>query len=216
MWLVPCCERTAPPVYEDSELSRVHVFAITLNKANGARLGLEFDFVKGREVLPVRAVNGHLAEEWNRGHPESKVRPGDRVVEVNGARGRSDLLMRALMGNDDRLHITLVRAEGARNPTSSKCVQPPAKPRHVYQEEVCEMKYTDDQISWNSNAGTPHHASKDHTSASSFGRPATEQLLFALHDVTAYQTMEEGDQIFTSLSSTFSVLETRPHQHHTK
>merc|ERR1719210_1308522 len=111
-----CCEEieSKPFLEGHDDFPRVHVFSINLHKANGARLGLDLDFVKGREVLPVRAITGHLVEEWNRNYPESKVRSGDQIVEVNGLRGRSDLLMKALMSNDF-LRITLVRAEGSKD-----------------------------------------------------------------------------------------------------
>merc|ERR1719210_271252 len=129
-----CCEEieSKPFLEGHDDFPRVHVFSINLHKADGARLGLDLDFVKGREVLPVRAVMGHLTEEWNRSHPESKVQSGDRIVEVNGTKGRSDLLMKALMGNDKLLHITLVRAEEAKD---TKTVYPFPKQQFGFQEE---------------------------------------------------------------------------------
>merc|ERR1719210_1189182 len=132
-----CCEEieSKPFLEGHDDFPRVHVFSINLHKADGARLGLDLDFVKGREVLPVRAVMGHLTEEWNRSHPESKVQSGDRIVEVNGIRGRSDLLMKALMGNNKLLHITFVRAEEAKD---AKIVYP--FPKHQL-EGHSEMGY---------------------------------------------------------------------------
>mmetsp|Transcript_143169 Transcript_143169/g.399007 ORF Transcript_143169/g.399007 Transcript_143169/m.399007 type:complete len:510 (-) Transcript_143169:167-1696(-) len=89
------------------------VFSITLTKVGDAKLGLDLDFVPTREAMPVRAVTGALAEEWNHMHPESQVLPGDRIVEVNGTRGVADQMMKALR-DSDVVRITLVRLKKAK------------------------------------------------------------------------------------------------------
>mmetsp|Transcript_74106 Transcript_74106/g.234041 ORF Transcript_74106/g.234041 Transcript_74106/m.234041 type:complete len:509 (+) Transcript_74106:95-1621(+) len=115
----PCCEQEHASAFLPVALRRGDegshiganagdVFSITLTKTGNARLGFDLDFVPTRAVLPVRAVTGSLAEEWNRGHPDAQVRPGDRIVEVNGTRGVAERMMKVLQESED-VRITLVR-----------------------------------------------------------------------------------------------------------
>jgi len=95
------------------------VFSVTLQKVGDARLGLDIDYVPEREAMPVRAITGHLVEQWNQEHPESQVKAGDRIVEVNGARGTAALMMKALK-ESEYVNITLVRIR--KTQSHSKCV----------------------------------------------------------------------------------------------
>merc|ERR1719464_1753443 len=123
----PCCEHGdgdyvahidlkdgAHSMNEKATTNVGDVFSVTLQKTDGSPLGLAVDFVSTREVLPVREVTGALAAEWNRDHPDLQVRPGDRIVEVNGARGIADQMMKALK-ESEVVRLTLVRlpAHGA-------------------------------------------------------------------------------------------------------
>jgi len=194
-----CCCEDESGLKDAHEPPRVHVFTVKVHKNGGTRLGLDLDFVKGREVLPVRAVTGHLIEEWNRDHPENKVQSGDRIVEVNGIRGRSDLLMKALMVKDDLLKITLVRAERTKD---SKFPIHTFQKRSVFQEQHGAVADDEDDQVCSLSITTPTRASTK--GSSGFSRPVTEQLIFAVHEITSYQTYDEAEQILTSLSASFS------------
>jgi len=61
-------------------------YSVSLDKASGQKLGLDVDYMAERLVLPIMAITGGLAEEWNKGHPESQLKKGDSIIEVNGTR----------------------------------------------------------------------------------------------------------------------------------
>eukprot|EP00929_Paragymnodinium_shiwhaense_P016396 TRINITY_DN124705_c0_g1_i1.p1 TRINITY_DN124705_c0_g1~~TRINITY_DN124705_c0_g1_i1.p1 ORF type:complete len:139 (-),score=51.40 TRINITY_DN124705_c0_g1_i1:155-571(-) len=61
-------------------------FTITLNKTEGARLGVDVDHHDGVTLL-IDAVTGGLVQAWNEGNPNEQVKQGDRIVAVNGVRG---------------------------------------------------------------------------------------------------------------------------------
>lgn len=61
-------------------------YHVTLNKADGRKLGLDVDYMEGRVVLPITGITGGLAEEWNKEHPDNPLTKGDSIVEVNGTR----------------------------------------------------------------------------------------------------------------------------------
>lgn len=60
-------------------------FSITLDKSDGMKLGIDVDHQDGVTLL-IEAVSGGLMEAWNNNHPDSRVRQGDRIVEVNALR----------------------------------------------------------------------------------------------------------------------------------
>mmetsp|Transcript_12828 Transcript_12828/g.36887 ORF Transcript_12828/g.36887 Transcript_12828/m.36887 type:complete len:535 (-) Transcript_12828:233-1837(-) len=62
-------------------------FAIVLEKRrNNSRLGIDVDASQGQGLV-IDSVAGGLVAEWNRRHPECKVKVGDCIVEVNGITG---------------------------------------------------------------------------------------------------------------------------------
>mmetsp|Transcript_59994 Transcript_59994/g.105006 ORF Transcript_59994/g.105006 Transcript_59994/m.105006 type:complete len:157 (-) Transcript_59994:74-544(-) len=65
-------------------------YTITLDKTDGTRLGIDVDNQDGVTLL-IESINGGLVEKWNKDNPNSKVRPNDRIVEVNGV--RDDLML---------------------------------------------------------------------------------------------------------------------------
>ena len=72
------------------ETERKMVIDKTSGRKLGASLGGSVDQEYG-EVLLIHAVTGDLFQQWNVNHPEQAVKPGDRIVEVNGV--RNDMLM---------------------------------------------------------------------------------------------------------------------------
>lgn len=114
-----CCEQDGHEIFATvdtgslkqntaTSTSMADVFTITLMRMGDTKLGLDLDFVPTREAIPVRAITGALAEEWNREHPDSQVRAGDRIVEVNDTRGVADQMMKAL-AESEVVKMTLVR-----------------------------------------------------------------------------------------------------------
>uniref|UniRef100_A0A7S4V3D0 PDZ domain-containing protein n=1 Tax=Alexandrium monilatum TaxID=311494 RepID=A0A7S4V3D0_9DINO len=68
------------------------VYYVTLDKADGEKLGLEVNCAAAGDAMPVRRVTGGLAERWNDVNPESRIEAGDSIFEVNGVRGTSATL----------------------------------------------------------------------------------------------------------------------------
>lgn len=60
-------------------------FAIALDTSQGARLGIVVDHEDGRTLL-IESITEGLVQDWNASHPDLQVRPGDRIMEVNGVR----------------------------------------------------------------------------------------------------------------------------------
>jgi len=61
-------------------------FTIVLQKTAGSKLGVDVDQQDGVTLL-VDAVTGGLMQAWNSANPDKLVKPGDRIVEINGCRG---------------------------------------------------------------------------------------------------------------------------------
>merc|ERR1711862_316802 len=61
-------------------------FTITIDKSDGAKLGVDVDHQDGKTLL-IDAVTGGLVATWNAANPEKAVKTRDRIVEVNGIRG---------------------------------------------------------------------------------------------------------------------------------
>lgn len=101
----------AVPAVDDGKLGArgPKTCKVVLNKSNGTKLGLDVDFMAERVVLPIIAVTGGLAEEWNKGNPSMLLAKGDSIVEVNGVRGDVAVMLEKCK-NDKVLNLTLVKA----------------------------------------------------------------------------------------------------------
>lgn len=84
-------------------------FSIELDRTSGMRLGMSILEHVG-ETLLVTAVTGGLCEEWNHRHHghDVQVRPGDRIVVVNGIRQNTYLLLEECKKNKV-LHMGILR-----------------------------------------------------------------------------------------------------------
>merc|ERR1719240_1197079 len=67
-------------------------FKITLDRREGAPLGIEVDYNDG-ETLLLCHVTGGLVGEWNRRNPAKPVEAYDRIVEVNGHRCQAERML---------------------------------------------------------------------------------------------------------------------------
>jgi len=61
-------------------------FGVSIDKTLGGPLGIHVDDQDGPWLL-VDSVSGGLMGKWNASNPGLEVKPGDRIVEVNGIRG---------------------------------------------------------------------------------------------------------------------------------
>lgn len=84
-------------------------YHVTLKKTDGSKLGLDVDYMEGRVILPIMAITGGLAGEWNTAHPDNQLQKGDSVVEVNGTRANVVAMLEKCK-NDKVLEMTLRRA----------------------------------------------------------------------------------------------------------
>eukprot|EP00747_Dinoflagellata_sp_TGD_P178899 gnl/TRDRNA2_/TRDRNA2_28785_c0_seq1.p1 gnl/TRDRNA2_/TRDRNA2_28785_c0~~gnl/TRDRNA2_/TRDRNA2_28785_c0_seq1.p1 ORF type:complete len:206 (+),score=30.92 gnl/TRDRNA2_/TRDRNA2_28785_c0_seq1:54-620(+) len=85
-------------------------YIVTLDKTASKKLGINVDHTAVGGSLPIKAITGGLARQWNQDNPDCKVMEGDCIIEVNGARGDVALLVERCM-NDIVLRMTLRRAD---------------------------------------------------------------------------------------------------------
>lgn len=78
---------------------------VFLDKTGGGSLGLEVVQDPRGRVL-IQAVNGGLASQWNAENFESRIAPGDCIVEVNGVTGEASAMLERCRV-DDILMVTL-------------------------------------------------------------------------------------------------------------
>merc|ERR1719433_244819 len=78
------------------------IFYVRINKTPGSGLGLELD----EDTLKVTTVDEEgLVADWNSANPHAAIRPGTRIVEVNGQMGVEQILDRLIQ--DTMLEIAL-------------------------------------------------------------------------------------------------------------
>jgi len=76
-----CLSREPIAAAPDNSCMQLDTFTVQVDKSNGGKLGLQFDAGTAR----VDTINRDgLIADWNASHPESKVRLGDQLLEVNG------------------------------------------------------------------------------------------------------------------------------------
>jgi len=72
------------------------VFVARLRRGAGEKLGLDLEYVSQRRVIPIKAVTGHAAKEWNRTQPQLAIRSGDVIVSVGEASEDAEQMRSAL------------------------------------------------------------------------------------------------------------------------
>mmetsp|Transcript_28666 Transcript_28666/g.66095 ORF Transcript_28666/g.66095 Transcript_28666/m.66095 type:complete len:157 (-) Transcript_28666:65-535(-) len=87
----------------------VHV----VKDAKNCLLGVDVDLSEGCVML-VETVSGGLIGDWNQNHSDCQVRPGDKIIEVNGHRGSVNDMLQACK-DDTSLHMVVLRQEGERD-----------------------------------------------------------------------------------------------------
>merc|ERR1711972_116609 len=76
--------------------------------------GAEFGTVAGAagsELVVVKVTVGGRLDAWNRERPDKAVKPGDKIVQVNGRRGGSEALFSILQSlrSEDQLEFVVRR-----------------------------------------------------------------------------------------------------------
>merc|ERR1719330_249661 len=73
---------------------------------HGAKLGAELGTMSS-ELFVVKITDGGRLEAWNRERPDKAVKPGDRIVQVNGRTGGSEALISILrsMSKEEELEF---------------------------------------------------------------------------------------------------------------
>lgn len=62
-------------------------------------------------MFSILALTDGLMDTWSREHPERQVSIGDKIVEVNSARGGRRMYREfAMLRNDQTLRMTIVKA----------------------------------------------------------------------------------------------------------
>jgi hypothetical protein len=78
----------------DRQASMPSAYTIDLDRSSGTRLGMSILEHVGQTLL-ITAVTGGLCADWNSTHrgQDTHVKPGDRIVGVNGVRGDTHFLL---------------------------------------------------------------------------------------------------------------------------
>mmetsp|Transcript_49355 Transcript_49355/g.159329 ORF Transcript_49355/g.159329 Transcript_49355/m.159329 type:complete len:414 (+) Transcript_49355:74-1315(+) len=100
---------TRPAAGEVVGVAEQGSYIAVLDKAKGGKLGLDVDYMAERLVLPIMAVTGGLAGDWNTSNPGTALKKGDSIVEVNGVRGNVAVMLEKCK-SDVVLNLVLSRA----------------------------------------------------------------------------------------------------------
>lgn len=69
------------------------VYSVTLDRSKGTKLGLKMEAQHDTNSLFIKEVIRGLAFTWNAQSPSTKIKPGDRIISINGIEGNADELM---------------------------------------------------------------------------------------------------------------------------
>jgi len=127
-----------------SSVEPLQTYEVTLDKSSGLKLGLDVDYMAERAVLPVLAVTGGLAQQWNSSHhARAQIARDDIIVEANGCRGNVTLMLDACKANTQQLKLVL-----ARNVTYDRLV---ADLEHLVKTAQCGPAFI--RLSWMDSGG---------------------------------------------------------------
>lgn len=94
-------------------------FMVTVSMVGKVRLGVDVDWGDNKTLL-VNSVHPGAVEDWNREHPGQEIRPGARIIAVNGVSGDAHAMLRECQAK--RLLQLIVRppvSDGQGNATGS-------------------------------------------------------------------------------------------------
>lgn len=82
---MPVAGRSPPP----GQVGQVEEHMVSLQKVDGARVGLALSALDGICLRIVKVDEVGLVPNWNKENPRHQVRRGDRIIEVNGVSGNA-------------------------------------------------------------------------------------------------------------------------------
>lgn len=98
------------PAFKIKKIATVDFeYKITLDKTQGAKLGIDVNHEDGKELF-IESIDEGLITTWNEENPDKQVLIEDRIVEVNGLRGDVKDLLNECM-KDVVLEMSLMRTE---------------------------------------------------------------------------------------------------------
>lgn len=121
-------------------------YTVELDRTNGSRLGLKIEVQQSVGCLFIKEVVGGLAYTWNSGRTVDKIRPGDRIVQVNEVMGvpRQAQALNEECRQNKKLVLTLRRGSARKiKPGLFVSVKTPFAQLQVNQEGTVE-KVDDD------------------------------------------------------------------------
>merc|ERR1712203_1155640 len=83
--------------------TRTHELPVTIHKVLGRKVGLDIDYKPGEKDIAILGIApGSLAEQAC-----AHIQPGDRIVEVNGAKNDSERMLERIK-KDETLDIIII------------------------------------------------------------------------------------------------------------
>jgi len=99
-----------PAVKSEDEVTVEVEYNITLDRTGGQKLGIDVEHECGKQLF-IESIDAEgLVAAWSTHNPDRQVHLDDRIVEVNGVRGETQLLLAECM-REVVLEITLIRTE---------------------------------------------------------------------------------------------------------
>jgi len=93
-------------------------FTVVITRNIGEAVGLDIDHIDGVSAVVVALKNGAI-RSWNDNNRDQEIKPGDRIIEVNGSRGdvqqliaklKTDLTWRLSVQRPTELNVTIYKA----------------------------------------------------------------------------------------------------------
>mmetsp|Transcript_94114 Transcript_94114/g.249896 ORF Transcript_94114/g.249896 Transcript_94114/m.249896 type:complete len:136 (-) Transcript_94114:13-420(-) len=97
----------------DKTKSSGSTYRVRLDRTEGKPLGMKADHHSGGMLLVSTITANGLIQAWNEANPSTRVREGDRIIEVNGKKKDVNRLIEECQ-KKQVLEITLTRNESAR------------------------------------------------------------------------------------------------------
>lgn len=148
----PCCAGESADKESEADFQpEPGSFAVKLDKSNGLKLGLDV-YSTDPTCLPIKSITGGLAEEWNRSNPSKRMKPGDKIVKVNGVTG--PLEMMDLCKRKNILQLVIAPGAGSGHENGEEIAQAPriaADQDNINPAHLIEM----------TDMGIPEHEARD-------------------------------------------------------
>merc|ERR1739848_670779 len=98
-----------PVAHAADKIPEVPEFEVVLDHSSGEELGCDAEY--DDEALTIVQVNDGIVARWNSVNPNLVIGPGDRIIEVNGVRGKPESIL-AELKQTKTLSVKIERAKG--------------------------------------------------------------------------------------------------------